>query len=170
MTTGDDGQPLLLSLEEYKARLASKLVEDIPALDDFRTTWVDPEQRHEMMGRLPDGGRAPLIVRELTQMEDYDLYDVLADVGYGQAPKTREDRAAAFEYKHQSWISAMPHPTANTVRAIASQFAKGGTDNLENSQIFSTPEVAAAGGLRALRDYGEPRTVVDETKRRMFAA
>ena len=35
---------------------------------------------------------------------------------------------------------------------------------------FSTPEVAAAGGLRALRDYGEPRTVVDETKRRMFAA
>ena len=170
MTTGDDGQPLLLSLEEYKARLASKLVEDIPALDDFRTTWVDPEQRHEMMGRLPDGGRAPLIVRELTQMEEYDLYDVLADVGYGQAPKTREDRAAAFEYKHQSWISAMPHPTANTVRAIASQFARGGTDNLENSQIFSTPEVSAAGGLSALRAYGDPASTVSETKRRMFAA
>ena len=113
MTTGDDGQPLLLSLEEYKARLAAKLVEDIPALDDFRTTWVDPEQRHEMMSRLPDGGRAPLIVRELTQMKDYDLYDVLADVGYGQAPKTREDRAASFQYKHQ------PHgfPPCPTLRS-----------------------------------------------------
>ena len=170
MTTGDDGQPLLLSLEEYKARLASKLVEDIPALDDFRTTWVDPEQRHEMMGRLPDGGRAPLIVRELTQMKDYDLYDVLADVGYGQAPKTREDRAASFQYKHRLWLATMPDPAARTVKAIASQFARGGTDNLENPEIFRTPEVAAAGGLRALQAYGDPASTVAETKRRMFAA
>ena len=170
MITGDDGQPLLLSLEEYKARLASKLVEDIPGLDDFRTTWVDPEQRHEMMGRLPDGGRAPLIVRELTQMEEYDLYDVLADVGYGQAPKTREDRAASFQYKHRLWLATMPDPTARTVQAIASQFARGGTDNLENPEIFRTPEVSAAGGLSALRAYGDPASTVAETKRRMFEA
>ena len=90
MTTGDDGQPLPITLEEYKERLAGKLVEDIPALDDFRSTWIDADQRQQMMGRLPDGGRVPLIVRDLTHMADYDLYDVLADIGYGQAPKTRE--------------------------------------------------------------------------------
>ena len=170
MTTNDDGQAVLVTLEEYKQRLSARLVADIPALDAFRTTWIDPEQRREMMGRLPDSGRAPAIVQNLTQMDDFDLYDVLAEVGYGQAPKTRVDRAGAFEYKNEDWLSAMPGPTAGTVRAIASQFARGGTDDLESPQIFSTPEVSAAGGLPALQEYGPPAQTVAETKRRMFAA
>ncbi len=64
---------------------------------------------------------------------------MLAEVAYGQAPKTRLDRADAFEYKNRGWLGAMPQAAANAVRAIASQFARGGTDNLENPQIFSTP-------------------------------
>ena len=170
MTTDADGQAVPLTLEEYKQRLAAKLVEDIPALDDFRSTWINREQRLHMMGNLPDSGRAPLVVRELAYTEDYDLYDVLADIGYGQAPKTREDRAAAFSYKHQGWLSTMPSPTALTVQAIASQFAKGGTENLENPQIFQTPEVTAAGGLLALRAYAKPASTINEIKSRMFAA
>ena len=170
MTTDDQGQAVLVTLEEYKQRLAAKLVEDIPALDAFRSTWIDPSLRREMMGRLPDSGRAPLIVRDLADMEDFDLYDVLAEVAYGQAPKTRVDRAGAFEYKNRGWLTAMPHAAADALRAIASQFALGGTDNLENLQIFSTPSVAGAGGLAALQEYGPPAQAVAETKRRMFAA
>ena len=88
ITVDDDGRVVPVTLEEYKQRLASRLVADIPALDDFRSTWIDPGQRQEMMGRLPDGGRAPLIVRELCYTKEYDLFDVLADVGYGLASKT----------------------------------------------------------------------------------
>ena len=157
-------------MEEYKQRLAALLVANIPALDDFRSTWIDPEKLREMMGRLPDGGRAPLIVRELAFGEEYDLFDVLADVGYGQASKTREDRADAFEYKNRRWLGRMPAAAANTVRAIASQFARGGTDNLENPQIFRTPEVANAGGISALEQYRPASRMVAETKRRMFTA
>lgn len=170
MTTGDQGQAVLVTLEEYKQRLAAKLVEDIPALDAFRTAWIDPSVRQQMMGRLPDSGRAPLIVRDLSDMGEFDLYDVLAEVAYGQAPKTRVTRAEAFEYKNQGWLSGMPQAAANALRAIASQFALGGTDNLENPQIFSTPAVAGAGGLAALQEYGPPAQAVAETKRRMFAA
>ena len=170
MTTDDLGQAELVTLEVYKQRLAARLVEDIPALDDFRTAWIDPTERKGMMGRLPDSGRAPLIVRDLTDMADFDLYDVLAEVAYGQAPKTRVDRAGAFEYKNRSWLADMPQAAANALRAIASQFALGGTDNLENPQIFSTPAVAGAGGLAALNEYGPPAQAVAETKRRMFAA
>ena len=156
MTANDDGQGVLVTLEEYRQRLASKLVEDIPVLDDFRSTWIEPAKRQEMMGRLPDGGRAPAIVQSLTHMEDFDLYDVLAEAGYGQAPKTRVDRAGAFEYKNEDWLTAMPGPTAETVRAIASQFARGGTDDLESPQIFSTPEVADAGACQPCRNTARP--------------
>ena len=170
ITVDDSGRDVPVTLEEYKQRLAARLVADIPALDDFRSTWIDPEQRREMMGRLPDGGRAPLIVRELAFTEEYDLFDVLADVGYGQASKTREDRASAFGYKNRRWLARMPEPAASTVRAIASQFARGGTDNLENPQIFRTPEVASAGGISALEQYRPAAQMVAETKWRMFRA
>ena len=120
MTTNDDGQAVLVTLEEYKQRLAARLVEDIPALDAFRTTWIDPEQRREMMGRLPDSGRAPAIVQNLTQMEDFDLYDVLAEVGLRPGPKDQggpgrglrvQERGLAVEY-------ARPHGRDRTGHCI----------------------------------------------------
>lgn len=42
-----------------------------------------------MLGTMPDGGRAVMLVRDLEDMQDYDLYDVLAELGYGMAPRTR---------------------------------------------------------------------------------
>ena len=41
-------------------------------------------------------------------MEDYDLFDVLAELGYGMAPRTRVQRADALSYQHQQWLAG-PH-------------------------------------------------------------
>jgi type I restriction enzyme R subunit len=110
------------------------------------------------------------VLRTLEGLEDCDLYDVLADVGYGLAPRTRRERAEAFKYKHEKWLSGIPVNAAAAVRAIASQFARGGTEGIENPQVFDTPEVRSAGGIRALRELGRPADVLRETKERMFAA
>ena len=67
-------------------------------------------------------------------------------------------------------INALRMQTAATIRAIASQFDRGGTEGLENPQIFQTPEVKAAGGLMALQAAGKPSDLLRETKIRMFAA
>lgn len=72
-------------------------------------------------------------------MDDFDLYDVLADLAYGMAARSRTDRAEAFSYKNGSWLSAMPTSAASTVQAIASQFARSGSDGLENPHIFNIP-------------------------------
>ena len=107
-----------------------------------------------------------------SDMADYDLFDVIAEIGYGQAPKTMTERAEAFEYKHEQWLESIPEAPANVIRAIASQFSKGGTDNLENPEILNTPEVVQAGGRVALRQYvdGGAAQAFSETKRRMFSA
>jgi len=123
-----------------------------------------------MLGRLPDAGRSALLVQRLEDMDDYDLYDVLAELGYGLAPRTRIERAEAFAYKHDSWLAGLPAPTAATLKAMASQFARAGTDSLENPQIFQTPEVVRAGGLAALKTLGKPADILRDTKARMFAA
>ncbi len=103
-------------------------------------------------------------------MNDYDLYDVLAELGYGLDPRTRTDRALAFRYKQEDWLDRLPKATRAAVLAVADQFAKGGTDDLENVYIFQTPEVMKAGGVAALAQAGDPKEVIRETKERIFAA
>lgn len=165
-----DGKAVPVTVEEYKQRLAARLVEEAPTLDAFRTRWVMPSDRRDLMSRLPDAGRSPLVVRVLDDMTDYDLYDVLAELGYGMAPRTRGERAEAFTYKHSGWLSALPAEAAATLQALATQFARSGTDGLENPQVFRTPEVVRAGGLAALRSLGMPSEVLRQAKERMFAA
>ncbi|MBW4549171.1 MAG: DEAD/DEAH box helicase family protein [Symplocastrum torsivum CPER-KK1] len=165
-----DGQTLPVTIEEYKERLAQKLVETVPNLTDFRTIWVNREERRQAIAQLPDGGRSPLVVREVEDLEDCDLYDVLAELGYGLNRRTRMERVEAFAYKHVDWLNEMPAPTAATVKALTAQFTRAGTEGLENSKIFQTPEVRKAGGLDALKVLGKPADVLRETKVRLFAA
>jgi len=165
-----DGKAMPVALDEYKARLAQRLVEEVHTLSDFRSRWINPPSRHELIDTLVTGGYSPNVVRMVDGKGEYDLYDVLAELGWGMSPRTRRDRARAFAYKHEDWIKGLPGKAAATIRAIAIQFERGGTEGLENPQIFQTPEVRAAGGLEALYLAGNPRELLVETKTRMFAA
>ena len=165
-----DGKAMPVPIEEYKARLAARLVQEVHTLDDFRGRWIDPPSRQELIDALVTSGYSPTVVRMVDDRQDYDLYDVLAELGWGMNPRTRHDRTLAFSYKHEDWINALPGRAAATIRAIASQFERGGTEGLENPQIFQTPEVRLAGGLAALQMAGNPRDLLIETKTRMFAA
>ncbi|MGH9853937.1 MAG: type I restriction endonuclease subunit R, partial [Blastocatellia bacterium] len=85
-------------------------------------------------------------------------------------PRTRVERADAFNYKHAAWLADLAPKTSRTIKALASQFARAGTEGLENPRIFETPQVTRAGGLSALRTLGKPADVLLDTKHRIFAA
>ena len=164
-----DGKAMPVTVEAYKAALAQRLTAQAPTLDMFRQVWIDPAARRELLEALPDGIRSALLVRTLDELDACDLYDVLAHLGYGLAPRTRLERAAAFTYKHEAWLAGMPRKSAETLRALALQFGRAGTDGLENPLIFETPDVQRSGGLAALRSLGKPADVLRETKVRIFA-
>jgi len=163
------GKAMPVTLEQYKERLTAKLVEGAPTVEAFRGQWVDPQQRQALLDSLPDGPRSASLVRVLEELQACDLYDVLADLGYGLAPHTRANRAESFLYKHKEWLVSMPVATAATLSALAAQFAYGGTDGLENPQVFQAPAVMRAGGRTALEAYGSPAALLRDTKERMFA-
>jgi type I restriction enzyme R subunit len=165
-----EGREVLLTVEEYKERLAGKLVEAAPTLDVFRARWIDPAQRRVLIDHLVQSGLSPTLIRAVEDMNDYDLYDVLGELGYGLNPRTRVERADAFSYKHAVWLADLPNKAARTIQALAAQFARSGTEGLENPRIFETPDVARAGGLPALKTLGRPADVLLDTKHRIFAA
>jgi type I restriction enzyme R subunit len=164
-----DGEARPVTVEEYKELLTAKLTAEAPTLDEFRAQWIDPESRRELLENLPDGGRSALLIRQLQEMQPYDLFDVLAELGYGMEPKTRQDRAQSFTYKHKGWLDGMPPATRIAIIALARQFVGAGTEGLENPSMFKTLDVIKAGGIAALRLLGEPADVLYETKERLFA-
>jgi type I restriction enzyme, R subunit len=170
IVTDVDGKAMPVPIEEYKARLAARLIQEVHTLDEFRGRWINPPSRQELIDTLVTSGYSPTVVRMVDEKQDYDLYDVLAELGWGMNPRTRRDRTLAFTYKHEDWMNSLSKRAAATIRAIVNQFERGGTEGLENPQIFQTPEVKAAGGLAALQMAGNPRDLVFETKTRMFAA
>jgi type I restriction enzyme R subunit len=169
VVTQIDGRATPVTVEEYRERIAAKLVEGAPTLDYFRTHWLTPPKRSELLSHLPEQGRSANIIRQLNEMNDYDLYDVLGEIGYGLDPRTRVDRAQAFDYKHEVWLSALPRKTASTLKALVAQFANDGTDALESREIFKVPDVVKAGGLDALNALGKkPTEILREAKERIF--
>jgi type I restriction enzyme R subunit len=165
-----DGRATPVTVEEYRERLAAALVAQIPTLEEFRRLWIEPRERRELMGSLPDGGRAPLLVRSLEDREGYDLFDVLADLAYGALPLARPERGNAFAYKNADWLRDLPRAAASTLRALVGQFVRSGTEGLESPLVFRMPAVQHAGGLKALDFMGGPAQVLHETKERLFAA
>ena len=170
IVTEKEGRLAMVTVEEYKQRLAERLTAEAKSLDDFRKLWIDPQKRRELIESLPDDGSGLRLLQELLRRKDYDLYDILVEIGYAMAPKTRAERAGALKYKHGRWIRNLPPKTANTLVALAHQFERGGTEELENPYVFNALDVVKAGGLEALKVLGEPKDIVNETKRRLFAA
>jgi type I restriction enzyme R subunit len=169
IVTQKEGRLSMVTVEEYREILATRLAEEVKTLDDFRSIWIEPAERRTLIDRLPDDGRGVRLLREIMQWQEYDLYDVLSQIGYGTAPKTRRERVEALQYKHADWFKGLPQETGNTLLALAHQFAKGGTEELENPYVLTAPEVRKAGGLEALKVLGEPKDIIRETKKRLFA-
>lgn len=167
----EDGQSRRISMEEYRQRLADKLAGEVRTLEELRQRWVVPEDRRALLDRLRQSGCSANALRALQDMEDYDLYDILADLSFGMSPHTRAERAEAFSYKHEDWLNELPSPTADALRAIVGQFREGGIEELEKRGIFETPDLKKAGGMDALKAGGhQPKELIQSAKVKVLSA
>jgi type I restriction enzyme, R subunit len=165
-----EGRPTMVTIEEYKQMFAQKLVEEVKTFEDLRRQWLSPSDRENLILSLPNDGQGARLLQDLLKLKECDLYDVLAEVGFGISPKTRKERVEALRYKHDAWFKGLPESATSTLLALAMQFERGGTEELENPQVFNSPDVIRAGGLKALKILGEPKDIINQTKERLFAA
>lgn len=165
-----DGKAMPVTVEEYREQLAARLVAEAATVDEFRRRWLSPADREALLERLPNDGSGVRLLQDLSGLKDYDLYDVLAEAGYGLAPKKRSERAEAFSYKHKRWLRRLPEAAAATLTALVAQFAQGGTEALESQYVFQVRDVVQAGGLAALSTLGKPATILRKAKERILAA
>ncbi len=164
-----DGVETLVPYEDYKKELSIKLTETVASVDDLRSKWVVYNNRKALLDCLPGGEGAIRLVRELENEQDCDLYDVLAELGFGYEPKARSERAAGFSFRNKTWLSDFPENSRNVIVAIARQFARGGIDELESESLFDVPDIVKFGGFKSLINIAKnPQELLYETKIRLL--
>ena len=152
----EGGKLRFVPLAEYRERLAERLLAEVGALDGFRERWIDPPAREALLDALPEAGASAEAYRAAAGLGDCDLYDALALAGWNETPRARVDRAGRVR-------EADPEPSP-IVRALARQFALGGTEALESERLREVAAVREAGGLPALGAGAMPAL-----KRRLLA-
>lgn len=165
-----DGKLVPVAYDEYKHELADRLKHEAANLAEFRARWIAPPERQELMAALVSSHGSPRMIQMVDAKQDYDLYDVLAELGYAVKPRTRIDRSLAFRFKNEPWLDAMPATAKGVILGIAGQFEKNGTDALENREIWRVPAIQRAGGLAALRALGKATDALRDAKTRLFSA
>ena len=165
-----DGSPLRMSAKDYRRWISQRLLQRVHSLDELREIWTDTPQRRQLLDFLREEQSSPKALAALLQTTDCDDYDILAESGFGALPLSRQRRAEDFSHKNKEWLQEFPAEGAEVLRALARRFAADGIAELENPEVFDTPEVAKAGGLAALRKIGEPSDLLAETKKRLLAA
>lgn len=165
-----DGKLVPVAYEEYKRELAKRLKHEAASLAEFRERWIKPAERLALLDALVSAHSSPKVIQMVDAMHDYDLYDVLAALGYAMKPRKRLDRSLAFRFKNEPWLDAMPSPARDVILGITRQFEKNGTEALENREVWRVPAIQKAGGLAALRALGRPFEALQDTKTRLFSA
>jgi type I restriction enzyme R subunit len=163
-----DGRDTPIPVDEYRRELIQRVVSEAQNLDDFRALWIETQKRRQLIDHLLGDNFSPEVIREIDQMNDFDLYDFFGHHGYHARALKRPERGALFIDQNQSWFSGMDDQAAIVLKGLGHQFAQGGTDALETPALWEVPEIRQVGGLDALRGLGAPARVMHEAKARLF--
>jgi type I restriction enzyme R subunit len=155
-------------LEEYRQQMVARVLREAATLHDFRSLWVETQKRQQLIEHLLSAHYSPDQVRDMLHMADCDNFDLFAHFGYREKALKRPERGALYIEKSRGWWTGMTDSAAIVIKGIGHQFALGGTEALESTELWNVPDIRHAGGLAALRPLGKPADVLREAKVRLF--
>ncbi|HIF5970909.1 TPA: DEAD/DEAH box helicase family protein [Vibrio parahaemolyticus] len=163
-----DGRDTPIPVDEYRREVMQRVLSEARNLNDFRALWIETQKRRQLIDHLLGDNFSPEVIREIDEMNDFDLYDFFGHHGYHTRALTRPERGEHFINNNQTWFESMNDKAAIVLKGLGHQFAQGGTDALETPSLWEVPEIKLAGGLNTLRGLGAPVQVMHEAKTRLF--
>lgn len=148
---GKDGKLITESLHDYTKKAVDK---NFASLNDFLKKWTSAERKQAIIDELENEG----ILLEALAGEvgkDFDPFDLIAHVAYGQKPLTRRERAE--NVKKRNYFAKYGDKARAVLEALLEKYADEGLTNLEDPKVlkvqpfdkFGTPiEIIQAFGGR----------------------
>jgi len=164
---GPDGKLITESMRDYTRACVTK---QFASLDDFLRKWSDADQKKAIIKQLEEEGVfwEPLsqeVERKLGKQ--FDPFDLICHVAYGQPPLSRKERAD--NVRKRDYFTKYGDQARKVLEALLDKYADTGIENIEDlkvlqlepfSQMGTAPEIVKSFGgkpeyLKALKELEE---------------
>jgi type I restriction enzyme R subunit len=164
---GPDGKLITESMRDYTRACVTK---QFASLDDFLRKWSDADQKKVIIKQLEEEGvfwepLAQEVERKLGKQ--FDPFDLICHVAYGQPPLSRKERAD--NVRKRDYFTKYGDQARKVLEALLDKYADTGIENIEDlkvlqlepfSRMGTAPEIVKSFGgkpeyLKALKELEE---------------
>lgn len=161
---GPDGRLITESIRDYTRVCVTK---QFASLDEFLRKWSDADQKKAIIKELEEEGVfwEPLSMEVESKLgKQFDPFDLICHVAYGQPPLSRRERAE--NVRKRDYFTKYGEQARKVLEALLDKYADTGIENIEDLKVlqlepFSTmgtaPEIVKSFGgkpeyLKALKE------------------
>lgn len=152
----ENGHPL--SLQEFVDKLLEQLPGLFTSVEDLQQQWADPDKREALFEQLRNvgfDGEQLVVIREMFEAEQCDLFDLLAYLAFEQPMTTRKKRADAVRQNVDFFKQYENRKAKDFMHYVLNRYEQTGEQELLRrnlptlislSDIGTTRDAAAAFG------------------------
>ena len=146
---GKDGKLITESLKEYTKKAVA---EEFASLDDFVRHWSAAEKKQAIIDELIEQG---VLLDALAEEvgKDFDPFDLICHVAFGQPPLTRKERAENVRKRH--YFARYGEQARAVLEALLDKYADGGIANIEDMGVLKVQPINQFGSpVEIVRAFG----------------
>lgn len=139
---GKDVKLITESLNDYTRKAVQK---NFASMDDFLNRWTSADKKQAIIEELENEG---VLLEALSDEvgKDYDPFDLVCHVAFGQKPLTRRERAE--NVKKRNYFAKYEEKARAVLEALLDKYADEGLNNIEDPKVLK---------VQPLDKYGTPR-------------
>jgi len=142
---GKDGKLITESLNDYTRKAVSQ---NFASLNDFLRKWTSADRKQAIVEELENEG---ILLEALAEEvgKDFDPFDLIAHVAFGQKPLTRRERAE--NVKKRNYFVKYRDKARAVLEALLDKYADEGLTNLEDPKVLK---------VQPFDEYGTPLEII----------
>lgn len=144
----DSTQPVghrFLEYTEYVGNAVRTLSGEM--IDEFRHLWVNLDERKKLVQKLSDRGISVEKIRELTNLYQADVFDILSNLAYKKPIKSRDQRAYLVR-QDKSFFDKYPESAREVLDILLEHYAEYGYQELEERTVLQLDKFEKFDGPR----------------------
>ena len=143
-----------LITEDYRVLLKDQiqqvLKEEFATLDDFLKRWTSSDRKQAILQELSEHGLPLKVLQQaIPDGENFDIFDLVAHVAFGQKPLTRRERAD--KVKKRDVFGKYGDQARAVLEALLEKFADHGVQDIEDATVLELPPFDQFGSKTQIR-------------------
>ena len=145
------GKLITESLIDYSKKNVRR---EFRTLNDFIQRWNIVDQKNAVIKELEyEGLLLDALREEIPNGKDYDPFDLIIHIAYGQKPLTRAERARKVQ--KDSYFNKYGEKARKVIDALLQKYSDEGIENLENAEVLKvTPLNKLGRPLQIMKLFG----------------